>query len=46
MNKYRVRELAKDFGMSNKDVMEILGKYGEAPKSNMQALTDEQSAGV
>ena len=42
MNKYRVRELAKDFGMSNKDVMEILGKYGEAPKSNMQALTDEQ----
>ena len=28
--------------MSNKDVMEILGKYGEAPKSNMQALTDEQ----
>ena len=24
---------------SNKDVMEILGKYGEAPKSNMQALT-------
>ena len=42
VNKYRVRELAKDFGMSNKDVMEILGKYGEAPKSNMQALTDEQ----
>ena len=42
MNKYRVRELAKDFGMSNKDVMEILGKYGEAPKSNMQALTNEQ----
>ena len=28
--------------MSNKDVMEILGKYGEAPKSNMQALTNEQ----
>ena len=42
VNKYRVRELAKDFGMSNKDVMEILGKYGEAPKSNMQALTNEQ----
>ncbi|MET0015658.1 translation initiation factor IF-2 [Oscillibacter sp.] len=41
-NKYRVRELAKDFGLNNKDVMEILGKYGEAPKSNMQALTDDE----
>ena len=39
-NKYRVRELAKDFGLPNKDVIEILGKYGEAPKSNMQALSD------
>ncbi|WP_312158860.1 translation initiation factor IF-2 N-terminal domain-containing protein, partial [Oscillibacter sp.] len=41
-NKYRVRELAKDLGLSNKDIMEILGKYGEAPKSNMQALTDKE----
>lgn len=41
-NKYRVRELAKDFGLNNKDVMEILGKYGETPKSNMQALTDDE----
>ncbi|BAL01238.1 translation initiation factor IF-2 [Oscillibacter valericigenes Sjm18-20] len=39
-NKYRVRELAKDFGLTNKEVMEILGKYGTAPRSNMQALTD------
>lgn len=42
MNKYRVRELAKDFGLSNKEVMEILGKYGTAPRSNMQALTDDE----
>ena len=41
-NKYRVRELAKDFGLPNKDVIDILGKYGEAPKSNMQALNDEE----
>ena len=41
-NKYRVRELAKDFGLPNKDVIDILGKYGEAPKSNMQALNDAE----
>ncbi len=42
VNKYRVHELAKDFGLSNKDISEILAKYATAPKNHMQALTDEE----
>ncbi len=38
--KYRVREVAKDFGVSNKEITEILTKYASAPKSTMQVLTD------
>ena len=40
--KYRVRELAKDFGLSSKEITEILSKYGEAPQSTMQVLTDRE----
>ncbi len=40
--KYRVRDLAKDFGITAKAVAEILTKYSTAPKSNMQALTDDE----
>ena len=40
--KYRVREVAKDFGVSNKEITEILSAYGTAPKSTMQVLTDEE----
>ncbi len=40
--KYRVRELAKDFGLNSKEITEILSKYGEAPKSTMQVLTDRE----
>ena len=40
MEKYRVHEVAKDFGIPTKDIMEILTKYAEAPKNHMQALTD------
>jgi len=40
--KYRVKEVAADFGMQPKEVAEILGKYFEKPKSNTQVLTDEQ----
>lgn len=40
--KYRVREVASDFGMAPKEVAEIVGKYFEKPKSNTQVLTDEQ----
>ena len=27
VNKYKVNELAKDFGMQTKQIIEILGKY-------------------
>ena len=40
--KYRVREVAKDFGLSNKEITEILTNYATAPKSTMQVLTDQE----
>ena len=40
--KYRVKEVAADFGMSTKEITEIVGKYFEKPRSNAQALTEEQ----
>ena len=42
VNKYRVHEVAKDFGVSTKQVTEILTKYAEAPKNHMQVLTDQE----
>ena len=42
MEKYRVHEVAKDFGLPTKDIMEILTKYAQAPKNHMQALTDAE----
>ena len=40
--KYKIRDFAKDFEITAKAVSEILTKYTAAPKSNMQALTDEE----
>ena len=40
--KYRVRDVAKDFEVTAKVISEILEKYATAPKSNMQALSDEE----
>ena len=40
--KYRVREVAKDFVLSNTATTEILTNYATAPKSTMQVLTDEE----
>ena len=40
--KYRVKEVAADFGMSTKEITEIVGKYFEKPRSNAQVLTEEQ----
>lgn len=34
--------MARDFGFPAKVITDILGKYGEAPKSNMQALEDKE----
>ncbi|NCC69184.1 MAG: translation initiation factor IF-2, partial [Clostridia bacterium] len=38
--KYRVHEVAKDFGATSKTISEILAKYATAPKNHMQVLED------
>ena len=40
--KYRVKEVAADFGMAPKEIAEIVGKFGEKPKSNTQVLTEQE----
>ncbi len=40
--KYRLREVASDFGTNAKEISEIVGKYFEKPKSNTQVLSDEE----
>ena len=42
MIKYRVKEVAADFGLAPKEVSDIIGKYYEKPKSNTQVLTEEE----
>ena len=39
--KYRVNEVAKDLGLQNKDVLNVLEKYTEEPKKNMTALEEK-----
>ena len=41
-NKYRVHEVAKDFGIPTKQVTEILTQYAETPKNHMQVLEDRE----
>ena len=40
--KYRLKEVAADFGTTPKEIAEIVAKFGERPKSNTQVLTDEE----
>ena len=40
--KYRVHEVAKDFGVTSKVVTEILTQYASTPKNHMQVLEDEE----
>ena len=40
--KYRIKEVAADFGMQSKDIMAIVEKYYEKPKSNSMVLEDDQ----
>ena len=42
MFKYRIHEVAKDFGVPTKTISEIVAKYFETPKNHMQALEEEQ----
>jgi len=40
--KYRLKEVASDFGVAPKEISEIISKYYEKPKSNTQVLTEEE----
>jgi len=40
--KYRLKELAADFGVAPKEIAEIISKYYEKPKSNTQVLSPEE----
>ena len=40
--KYRVKEVAADFGVQPKEIAEVMGKFFEKPKSNTQVLTEEE----
>ena len=40
--KYRVHEVAKDFGLTSKVITEILTKYATTPKNHMQVLEDRE----
>ncbi len=40
--KYRLRDVAGDFGVAPKEIAEIISKFFEKPKSNTQVLTDDE----
>ena len=40
--KYRLKEVASDFGVAPKEITEIVAKFSERPKSNSQVLTDTE----
>ena len=40
--KYRLKEVAADFGVAPKEIADIVSKFFEKPKSNTQVLTEEE----
>ena len=42
MIKYRVHEVAKDFERTSKQISEILGEFGMAPKNNQKVLEERE----
>ena len=42
LQKYRLKEVATDFGVTPKDIADAMGKFFEKPKSNTQVLTEEE----
>ena len=40
--KYRLKEVAQDFGVAPKEIAQIVEKFTEKPKSNTQVLTPEE----
>jgi translation initiation factor IF-2 len=41
-NKYRVHEVAKDFGKSTKEITDVLTEYSQTPKNHMQVLEPQE----
>lgn len=41
-NKYRIHEVAKDFGLPSKYVMDIMAEFFAPPKNHMQVLSDDE----
>ncbi len=42
INKYRVHEVAKDFGFQSKKVVDLLAQYFDDPKKHMTALEEQE----
>ena len=42
LQKYRIHEVARDFGLGSKDVSDIMTEYFEPPKNHMQVLTEAE----
>ncbi len=42
MIKYRVSEVAKDFGVQAKEIIALLGRFSETPKKSATALQEEE----
>ena len=42
MIKYKIKDLAADFGMQSKEIMQLVEKFFEKPKSNSQVLEEDQ----
>ena len=40
--KYRLKEVAADFGVTPKEISEIVAKFYDKPKSNTQVLNDAE----
>ncbi len=42
MIKYRVSDVAKDFGVAGKEIIELLAKYSDTPKKSATALVEDE----
>ena len=42
MIKYKIKDIAADFGMQSKEIMQIVEKFYEKPKSNSQVMEEDQ----
>ena len=42
VNKYKVNELAKDFGLQTREIIDILGQYFDVPKKSGQNLDERE----